>query len=264
MIRSVNDLEGFAIGATDGAIGKVTDFYFDDEAWVVRYAVVDASAWLGREVLLSPYSMGEPDWGREVLPVTITKEQVKNSPGFDADEPISRRYERSYLRYYGYPYYWGGSGLWGEHGHPGALARLGEGEYCPYPRAPSANESNADPHLRSCNAMTGYHLDASDGEIGHVQGFLVDDHSWSIRFIIVNSSNWWLGHHVLVSPKWIQDVSWSQSSARVNLARQAIKDAPAYDSDTDVGRDAEVSIYNHYGRNGYWQDKRVGAAARHA
>jgi hypothetical protein len=231
MIRSVNDLEGFAIGATDGVIGNVTDFYFDDEAWVVRYAVVDASAWLGREVLLSPYSMGEPDWGREVLPVTITKEQVKNSPGVDTDEPISRQYERSYLRYYGYPYYWGGSG---------------------------------HPHLRSCNAMTGYHLHASDGEIGHVQGFLVDDHSWSIRFIIVNSSNWWLGHHVLVSPKWIRNVSWSQSSATVNLARQAIKDAPAYDSDTDVGRDAEVSIYNHYGRNGYWQDKRVGAAARHA
>ena len=264
MIRSVKDLEGFAIGATDGTIGKVTDFYFDDESWVIRYVVVDTSAWLGREVLLSPYSMGEPDWGREVLPVTITKEQVKHSPGIDTDNPISRQCEKSYLGYYGYPYYWGGSGLWGEQDHPGALTSISASGHRGYLRAPSANDPDAEPLLRSCSAMTGFHLHANDGEIGHLQGFLVDDHSWSIRFIIVNSTNWWLGHHVLVSPKWIQEVSWSQSNVTVNLDRQAIKDAPAYDSDADVGRDTEVSIYNHYNRNGYWQDKREGVMAQHA
>ena len=112
--------------------------------------------------------------------------------------------------------------------------------------------------------MTGYHFHANDGEIGHIQGFLVDDHSWSIQFIVVNSSNWWLGHHVLVSPEWIREVNSSQLNVTVNLDRQAIKDAPAYDSDTDVGHDAEVTIYNHYSRNGYWQDKREGAVAQHA
>src|ERR1700733_2466190 len=264
MIRSVKDLEGFAIGATDGTIGKVTDFYFDDESWVIRYVVVDTSAWLGREVLLSPYSMGEPDWGREVLPVTITKQQIRHSPGIDTDAPISRQCEKSYLGYYGYPYYWGGSGLWGEQDHPGALTSISASGHRGYLRAPSANDPDAEPLLRSCNAMTGFHLHANDGEIGHLQGFLVDDHSWSIRFIIVNSTNWWLGHHVLVSPKWIQEVSSLQSSVTVNLDRQAIKDAPAYDSDADVGRDTEVSIYNHYNRNGYWQDNREGAVARQA
>ena len=264
MIRSVKGLEGFVIGAVNGTIGKVTDFYFDDEAWVIRYAVVDTSAWLGREVLLSPYSMGEPDWGREVLPVTVTMEQVKNSPGVDTDEPITRQYEKSYLGYYGYPYYWGGSGLWGEHDHPGVLTSSSAGGYRGYLPAPSTNAAHADPHLRSCNAMTGHHLHATDGEIGRIQGFLVDDQSWSIRFIIVNSTNWWLGHHVLVSPEWIRNINWSRSDVTVNLDRQAIKDAPAYDSDTDVGRDAEVTIYNHYSRNGYWHDKRERVVAHHA
>jgi hypothetical protein len=133
-----------------------------------------------------------------------------------------------------------------------------------YLRVPSANDPNADPVLRSCNAMTGFHLHANDGEIGYLQEFLVDDHSWSIRFIVVNSTNWWLGHHVLVSPKWIQELSWSQSSVTVNLDRQAIKNAPAYDSDADVGRNTEVSIYNHYNRNGHRQGKREGAVARPA
>jgi PRC-barrel domain len=264
MIRSVKSLEGFEIGAADGTIGKVSDFYFDDEAWAIRYAVVDTSTWLGREVLLSPYSMGEPDWGREVLPVTVTKKQIKNSPAVDTDEPITRQYEKSYLGYYGYPNYWGGSGLWGEQDHPGVLTSSNAGGHRRYLHAPSTSDAQTAPHLRSCNAMTGYHLHANDGEIGHVQGFLVDDHSWSIRFVIVNSSNWWLGHHVLVSPKWIRDANWSQLKLTVNLDRQAIKDAPAYESDTDVGRDAEVSIYNHYSRNGYWQDKREGAVAQHA
>jgi hypothetical protein len=208
MIRSVKDLEGFTIDADDGPLGIVTDFYFDAETWVVRYAVVDASSWLGRDVLLSPYSMGAPDWGRGVLPASVTKEQSSSAP--PPDDP------------------------------------------------------KTDLRLHGCNAMTGYHLHGNDGEIGHIQGFLIDDHSWSIRYIIVNSTNWWLGHHVLVSPSWIQELNRPRSSVTVNLDREAIKDAPAYDADTDVGRDADVSIYNHYGRNGYWQDTEEGASAQHA
>jgi hypothetical protein len=243
MIRSLKDLEGFTIDAPDGPIGIVTDFYFDVEAWVIRYAVVDAGSWLGRDVLLSPRSMGEPDWGREVLPVNVTKKQVMNSPSIDTGKAIPRRYEKNHLGYYGHPYYWCESEL------PGTAA---------------AEEPNADVHLRGCNAMTDYHVQANDGEIGHIQGFLVDDHSWVIRYIIVNSTNWWLGHHVLVSPKWVRDVSRSRSSVAVDLNRQAIKDAPAYDAVTGEGRDADVTIYNHYDRNGYWQDTRTGAPAQHA
>jgi hypothetical protein len=102
MLRSVKKLEGLAIGATDGPIGKIKDVYFDDEAWVVRYVVVDTSKWLGgRHVLISPYSIGQPDWTGETLPVTVTKEQVKNSPSIDSDKPISRQFEKGYFGYYG-------------------------------------------------------------------------------------------------------------------------------------------------------------------
>ena len=266
MLRSVKSLEGFAIGATDGAIGKVKDFYFDDEAWVIRYVVVDTGAWLGgRDVLISPYSVGEPSWSGEVLPVKVTKQQIKNSPSIDSDKPISRQYERSYLGYYGYPYYWGGPGLWGENYYPGTLL-TGMGAdvypgYRGYHRAPSDNANHADPHLRSCEAVKGYHIHAKDGEIGHVQGFIIDDHSWSIRYLVVNTSNWWIGHEVLVSPEWIEDVSWAESRVSVDLDRQAIKDAPPYKTDALLDRDAEVSIYDHYDRRGYWRDQRKRAVA---
>jgi hypothetical protein len=266
MLRNVNKLEGFAIGATDGPIGKVKDFYFDDESWVIRYAVVDTSNWLGgRDVLISPYSMGRADWEGETLPVTVTKEQVKNSPSIDSDKPISRQYEKSYLGYYGYPYYWGGAALWGQQNDPGALLSRTDADpyssYQGYLRAPTGRDTGADPHLRSCNAVKGYHIHARDGEIGHVQGFLVDDTVWSIRYLIVDTSNWWVGHQILLSPEWIREVSWSQSKVVIDLDRQAIKDAPAYDPDSAFVRHSEGTLYSHYGRRGYWHDSQPRAAA---
>jgi hypothetical protein len=261
MLRSVKSLEGFSIGATDGTIGKVKDFYFDDEAWVIRYAVVNTNAWLGHEVLISPYALGQADWAEEILPVAITKDQVKHSPGIDTDKPISRQYEASYLGYYGYPYYWGGNGLWGEGDYPGTmLTGMAPSVFRGYLRAPSAGPT-ADPHLRSCNAVKGYHIHARDGEIGHVQGFLVDDYLWSVRYLIVNTGNWWAGHQVTISPEWIQGVSWSESKVTIDLDRQAIKESPAYDEDALFDRDAELRIYNHYGRHGYWQSPRERAIA---
>jgi hypothetical protein len=264
MLRSVKSLEGFAIGATDGTFGKVNNFYFDDQAWVIRYLVVDTSAWLGgREVLISPYSISQPAWSGSVLPATISKQQIKDSPSIDSDKPVSRQYEKSYLGYYGYPYYWGGPGLWGESYYPGTYLTGTEAQYRNgyqgYLGAPSSDDS--DVHLRSCNAVHGYHIKASDGEIGHVEGFMVDDLTWSIRYLIVNTSNWWVGHKVLISPEWIEDVSWAGSYVTVSLDRQAIKSAPVYDEDVPFDRDDELEIYNHYGRKTYWNDEHESALA---
>jgi uncharacterized protein YrrD len=261
MLRSVKSLEGNTLGATDGTIGKLKDFYFDDEAWVIRYAVVDTSTWLGgRKVLVSPYAIREPSTVVGTLPVSVTREQIRNSPSIDTDKPISRQYEKTYLGYYDYPYYWGGFGLWGDYNYPGTLSDgLIESRYRGYLHSPSAEDSGSDPHLRSCNAVKGYHILASDGEIGHVQGFVLDDHSWAIRYLVVNTSNWWIGHEVLVSPEWIQDVSWSESTVTVDLSRKSIKDAPVYDGNAMLDREVEVGLYRHYGRDGYWHNDGVRA-----
>jgi hypothetical protein len=251
MLRSVKDLEKFTIGATDGAIGRVKDFYFDDSAWVVRYLVVDTGAWLvGRDVLISPYSVGAPNWEGKVLPVTITREQVKNSPHIETDKPVSRQNEMTYLGYYGYPYYWGGGGMWGTGGYPGMML---PGSAYAGTIVEDAHK-NDDPHLRSCNAVKGYHIDAKDGEIGHVQGFLVDERSWALQYLVVDTSNWWLGHAVLLSPHWIEEVSWPDSKVTVDLKRQALQDAPVYDPTVLLTRKDERAIYRHYGRTAYWSE----------
>jgi sporulation protein YlmC with PRC-barrel domain len=266
MLHSTNDLEGYAIRATDGVIGKVKDFYFDDEAWVIRYLVVDTGTWLlSRDVLISPISIGTPNWAEKVLSVSISKQQVENSPDIDTDKPVSRQHERRYLGYYGYPYYWGGIGLWGGAALPGSMTGYGtlldmpntmtpEAEEA-YARADQARHQNDDPRLRSCKAIMSYHIAATDGDIGHVQGLLVDAETWAIRYMIVDTSNWWLGHQVLVAPQWIKDVSWSDTTVSINLTRQVIKDAPPYDPTLQLDREQEIDIFKHYGHPGYWIDE---------
>lgn len=254
MLRSVKDLEQCTVAATDGLVGKVQDFYFDDESWAVRYLVVDSGAWLSnRKVLISPYSIAEWDWQGTVLPVAITREQVKHSPAIDTDKPVSRQHERDYYGYYGYPYYWGGSGLWGDAALPGMMVGGVPHQDLPSEREAERQE-HVNPHLRSCNAVSRYYLHASDGELGHVQGYLIDQHSWAIRFLVVNTSNWWLGHEVLVAVEWIKSISWLDSTVTTDLSRQAVKDSPIYDSAVAVSDTSEASLYRHYGRQAYGKD----------
>ncbi|HWU76211.1 MAG TPA: PRC-barrel domain-containing protein, partial [Rhodanobacter sp.] len=233
----MNDLESYVIRATDGDLGHVKDFYFDDQAWVIRYLVVDTGNWLSnRKVLISPIAVDRPDWGGKVLPVSITKEQVRNSPGIDTDKPVSRQHEIDHLGYFGYPYYWGGSGLWGMGAHPSSMRtmvhdRQGTGRREPHGGAGLGHGLDRDdPHLRSCQEILGYRIEATDGDIGRVQGLLVEEDTWAIRYIVVETSHWWSGHLVLIVPEWIRHVSWAENTVAVNLRRQAVKGAPPYDS----------------------------------
>jgi hypothetical protein len=267
MLRSLDDLEGYAIRATDGRIGRLTDVYFDDEAWVVRYLIVDTGSWLSsRKVLISPIAVAQRGWADECLSVGITREQVKNSPDIDTDKPVSRQHEMEYMGYYGYPYYWGGAGFWGAGVYPSSMLMgvgfAGSGAEQPtVPEAQAraardaAQHQNDDPHLRSGKEVMKYDIEASDGGIGHVQGLLLDEETWAIRYLIVNTSIWWLGHQVLIAPQWITNVSWADHTVSINLTRQAVKDAPPYDSAVTLERDDEISLHKHYERAGYWADE---------
>jgi len=271
-------MEHYSIGATDGVIGKVQDFYFDDEAWVIRYLVVESDAWLShRKVLISPFAIGQPDWAEKIFPVSITQTQVRNSPDIDTDKPVSRQHEMGYLGYYGYPNYWGGGGLWGASFYPDILqAGLGNnGSNAEHrsdrsrktgtgTRSLAARGQHDNPHLQSANAVMRYYVHATDGDIGHVDGLLVEEKTWAVRYIIVNTSNWWLGHKVLIAPEWINDVFWAESMLKVDLTRDAVKESPSYDSAIPLNRELETGIYEHYGRDGYWplREKHEGAALR--
>ena len=262
MLRSVNDLKGFDIVATDGKIGDVEQFYFDDERWAVRYIVVNTGNWLsGRQVLISPFSVVKIDRENSLLQVDLTQSQVENSPNIDTHKPVSRQMEASHSDYYGYPRYWGSPFLWGPE------------EYPEYP-APVAQQSTAmaatatvtgmaaapvpvpaeDIHLRSTEEVSSYHIAATDGDIGHVEDFIVEENSWVIRYLAIDTRNWLPGRKVMVAPQWIASIDWAQGKVHVNLSCEGVKQSPEYDSSKLLSRAYEEQLYQHYHQPDYWSE----------
>ncbi len=252
MLWRVRALVGDGIAATDGTIGDVADFLFEDDSWTVRHIVVDTGRWLpGRRVLLSPISVREVDPVDGQLAVSLTRRQVKEAPDVDTDRPVSRQYEIEIYRHYGYPFYWSGPYRWGPAADPSGLTR---GEFPAGGQLTEASHDarDADPHLRSAREVHGYHLHATDGELGHVEDFLVDDAAWAIRYLVVDPRNWWPGKHVLVSTEWITAVRWGESRVEVDVSRAQVRSAPEYDARGTFDRAEERRLHAHYGRPGYW------------
>jgi uncharacterized protein YrrD len=225
MLQRLNPLRGCPVFALDGDIGAVKDFYFDDDTWTIRYVVADTGTWLqGRRVLIPLSALHEPDWHQRRIPVRLTREQVRNSPDVETQRPVSRQAEAASLKYYGYPYYWGGPALWGAVGAPSLMAGLPV-----QPMAIEAPSDERDTHLRSCAEVTGYHVRATDGEIGHVDDFVIDPGTWSIAHLLLDTSNWIGGKSVLIAPASIQKISWSDRTVAVSLSRNAVGRSPEPD-----------------------------------
>jgi sporulation protein YlmC with PRC-barrel domain len=248
MLNSAKTLKGYKLHSRDGEIGSVKEFYFDDHHWTVRYLVADTGSWLtGRQVLLSPYALGAVDTAGKDIVVDLTKKQIEESPALEKHKPVSRQFEESYYGYYGMPMYWGGMYGWGAYSFP-VRDRTKWKDSAP-------GKAAWDPNLRSTYAVTGHHIQASDGEIGHVEDFIIDSESWAIRYLVVSTRNSWPGKKILISPRWIDRVSWNETKVFVGLSRDAIKKSPEYNEAALLNREYETNLHRHYNRPGYWDSE---------
>jgi uncharacterized protein YrrD len=266
MPHTVKELHDFTVGATDGVIGEVKDIYFDDERWVLRYIVVEAGGWLsGRKVLISPISVRDVNWEDEVVHLSLSQQQVRESPGIDTDKPVSRQHEINYYDYYGYPDYWSGADLWGLGAYP--LPWVGAASDAAVSSRPSSDNAatrrrqqrvdreleSGDSHLRSSKEVIGYEIMATDGPIGSVENFVFDDKTWAILYIVVDTRKWLPGKHVLLASDWIDSVSWPEHEVYVKVTRQAVETSPEYNPTSPLSRKYETALYGHHGRTGYWE-----------
>lgn len=254
MLHSIKDLHGHTLEAIDGRIGHVHAFYFDDNTWRVRYVVVDTGTWLpGRRVLISPTALGHISTETHQLTVNLSREQIEHSPDIDTDQPVSRQHEMALHEYYEWPVYWG------------ALGSVGAGAAAlPPPVIADAEASEqADPTLRSTEEVIDYYIHARDGDLGHLADFLVDDENWTIRYLVIDTRNWWPGKKVLVTPQWITEVSWGEAKVYVDLTQEEIKNSPAFDPSVAIDRSYEEQLFDHYGRPTYWSPRQKDAQEPH-
>ena len=241
-------LKGYAIQANDGNIGTVSDFLFDNSTWKVRWLVIDTGKWLsGRKVLIHPSAIGRAHYLRRELPVTLTKQQVTDSPDIHQDEPVSRQMEHRLYDYYGWNPAWSG-GYYGMgaiasplstplfFGSPGMQGRA----------VLDASLDDADPHLRSMAVVTGHHVEASDAEIGHVSNFIVDEASWGVHDVMIDTRNGWFGKHVLIAPSAITAVRCSDSHIQLSVTRDQVKTTPEWNPAEAIDRAYEHRRHAHY------------------
>src|SRR5277367_4375088 len=227
MLWHASAINGYAIEASDGDIGTVSDFLFDDASWLIRWLVVDTGNWLsGRKVLLPPSVLERLDAKEQEFSVRLTMQQVKDSPEIDTDRPVSRQMETTVYDYYGWSPYWGTGFYMGGYGYmPGGKA---ESPYLGARRRDEeiaeAQHSHEDVHLRSVEAVTEYHIHASDGEVGHVEDFLIEDADWRIHYLVVDTKNWWPGKKILVSSRSAGEIDWTDRLVNLDINRQKIKD----------------------------------------
>lgn len=251
MKHAIKSLSGFTMGASDGEIGKVKEFYFDDETWTVRYLIVETGGWLmGRKVLIAPQPLLTSDWENKVFPVNLTKEQIKNSPNIDTEKPVSRQQEMELYNYYPWGDYWGG-GLWA--GGIGVTG-MAMAEHEPMEQAiqkeleASGKQEDEHPHLRSTKEVTGYNIKASDGEIGDVEDFLLNDSTWQIDYLVVDTGKWFPGKKVIISPKMIREIKWETSEVIVKATVDQVKQSPEYNVGKYLEDEYEANLQNYYGR----------------
>ena len=228
MSQSLKQLYGKKLGASDGEIGHIKDFYFDDQNWAVRYVVADTGSWLtGRKVLLSPHAFGRLDQAGKVLLVNLTRQQIEDSPSIESHKPVSRQYEEEYYRYYGWPYYWQGDGLWGMSGFP--ILELPSSALPSDPTTSSHGPGEgADAHLRSTQAVNGYLLQASDGMLGHVCDFMMDDQSWVISQLVIKTGHRLSGKEVEIPASQVSRISWDESAVFIKSSQEAVEHSPAH------------------------------------
>lgn len=227
MLQDIKQFYGIKLGAIDGEIGHVKDFYFDDKSWALRYVVADTGSWLsGREVLLSPHAFSPEALGRfdpatKVLPVYLTKLQIENSPPIESHQPVSRQYEELYYTYYGWPTYWGDGAIMLGAGVPMVPAE--PVAVSPGNHLHNGHNQRNDRHLQSTKSLTGFRIHATDGEIGSVTGFMVHGHRWAIGELIVETGHWYAGKTILLLTKNVSRISYEDSCVFVNLTKDDIR-----------------------------------------
>jgi len=221
-----------SIVGADDTVGTVKDLLFDDIQWVIRYFDIDTGGWLtGRRVILPPGAIQDAEYATSLLFTPLTRSQVEDSPSLLSDMPVTRQKEQELAKFYSWDAYWASNAF--------------------------TEQAEGDPNLRSTRSVSGYSIEALDGDIGHIDKFIIDDADWHIRYLVIKTGNWLSGKLVLIPTAWAESIDWDSKHVRVLLEKKVIEEAPKFDPTVPINRQYEEVFYDYYGRPRYWTRTRV-------
>ena len=264
MLFAVSGLIGCPVQASDGEVGAVKDFLFDDKTWKIRWMAVDASRLAARpppgvHSSVSDCSAGaaakahatDDELSGETLALTVnlTKAQIAAGPHAHEHDPVTRDMEALLYDYYAWDPYWGASHFGGA-ALPNAESQIVDDAARREADAEIPPLDGAD-HLHSVAEFKGYYVHAVDGDIGHVENLLADDANWEIRYLVIATRNWWPGKVVQLSPYAVKDIDWFGEHVNMNVSRDQVRSAPAWDPLAMADEVSEDQLHRHFGWPGY-------------
>ncbi len=249
MKHRLKDITGLTIETTDGTKGKIKDFLFDEDKWIVRYIEADFGGFFKDKRILLPINVFiDHLWDSKHISINIAKEDIDKSPSPEDKPTVSREYEKELMKHYGYASYWS----------PGYIPPTHTGLY--YPARPmnvptkeiseeKISEEKLDTKLRSFNEVKGYHILATDGHLGHLEDMIVDDADWQMIYVIIDTSNWlpW-SKKVILLINWLDEISFETHEVSINVHTDVIKDAPEFNTDKSVEESFEKALLDYYER----------------
>ena len=269
MYHSAKCINGCAVVAPDGDVGKLYDLYFDDQHYGIRYMAVDAGSWLdGRCVWASPAAIDKVDWDQMIIYVTFSKQNVETAQDVDVVKPAEVRQSDDERKKSGWPVmriFPMNSGYFGPsypYNFPGPVVMglvPGRMDLAPNVAMSEALAEAEEPpeepevRLRSASTTDGYHILAEDGQIGQVKDLLIDDATWAISYLVVSAGSWLSGRTVLVPMELVTEVNWEESAVGICVFKDQIQSSPEYDDSVPITREYESKLYEHYGRPKRWE-----------
>jgi sporulation protein YlmC with PRC-barrel domain len=246
MLRQMETLKSYEVIGKDGELGKLDDFLIDDAEWTVRELVVRSGSWLaGRRVVILPHSVIGIDTEEKAVGVSLTRQQIEDAPvaPLDADNLLARHFESVLYDYYAFPYYWMGPYLWGYSILPNGVAEaeVGGGKAEEIKRL---RESQIR-HVRSFQVANGFSIRCRDGAMGDVEDMIFDDKSWSVSYLVVDTSKYLFGKNVLVPPEAIKEVNWLEATIYLDMTKAEVEARPKFKSIDDIpepGRSGVVTV----------------------
>ncbi|GGD02692.1 hypothetical protein GCM10007216_36830 [Thalassobacillus devorans] len=261
MLYFASTLKNYNIQANDGELGKVKDLYFDDKKWTVRYLVADTRKWLpGKKVVVSPSGVKAVDTGEEVVHVENNKEDIRHNATLEEKQDFSYEKEMELSDTFGWKQYWAGEFLWG--GYLTPMDPVEEPARAAEPQTTQEPPINDNVHdrkdkLRSSESIKGEFkhgvVHGENGKIGYIKDLMIDEGTWRIRYLLVDTSEWSTNERVLLSPDWLQSVDWLTNDFYIDLKLETIEDGPNYEKDQTVTKEFEEMIYRKYRKEPYWQ-----------
>jgi sporulation protein YlmC with PRC-barrel domain len=236
MLMSLAELVGFSIQAADGQIGKVSDFYFDEKEWIVRYLIDQTGSWFSRrQVVIAPACIVKIDIGKKEIVTGLTRSQVENSPRIDLGKPLAQDEEQQIINYYHWPDYKSLTKEW------------------MMQRNMAADKISSGPNLHSSQTITGYHIITREEEVGFVENMIVDDKNWMIRYLVIDANFGLESKKILIAPDWIDTINWHERDMSVNIATKKMSECPTFDLSMPIRREYENLLYEHFECKKYWE-----------